>query len=480
MLSEPCVTKQSQNRAVPPPSPHPHPQLCLITYTTQYREGGAELAVAAETHAELRRAEGWEVLIEPVESKGAFVRLITELGGQREARGAQLKELAFFGHSGLYGPMFRTTSMPEQLSPHEWRELVGRVPFSAHAEAHFYACRTARWFAPFFARTFGVRAGGFHEYTSFSSDPERFVLPRFLSPWSAERERSPHPPLYLKGCRGKKSDGVLGSLKKYLGTALEPMTLFEPEQVGVESSYAHVAHLYDEVFADIRVRRDEWRWLQGPLQAAQTPAGEDGLSVLDIGCGNGALLAAISEVVKVREGLGLDASPEMISLAQARQAHRPQLRFEHTSTPSIPLPDASVDLALSLLSWRYLDWDPLMIELMRVIKPGGRLVVIDMVTAPPSLRELPALARDTLKGALQRRLTPTYQAALKRLTAEPAWAEMLRYNPMRAQHELVWYFESRFQGRRVEVLNIGRRARVLAFDSGPLSANRPPLPQSYP
>ena len=38
---------------------------------------------------------------------------------------------------------------------------------------------------------------------------------------------------------------------------------------------------------------------------------------------------------------------------------------------------------------------------------------------------------------------------------------MLRYNPIRAQHEFVWYLESRFPGRHVETLNVGRHARVL-------------------
>jgi len=64
------------------------------------------------------------------------------------------KEVHFLGHSGMYGPMFRTTAMPEQFSPHEWRTLD--IPFAPGGEAFFHACMTARWFAPFFADTFGV------------------------------------------------------------------------------------------------------------------------------------------------------------------------------------------------------------------------------------------------------------------------------------------------------------------------------------
>ena len=59
--------------------------------------------------------------------------------------------------------------MPEQFSPHEWRTLD--LPFAPDGEAFFHACRSARWFAPFFARTFNVPASGFHWYTTVSLDP---------------------------------------------------------------------------------------------------------------------------------------------------------------------------------------------------------------------------------------------------------------------------------------------------------------------
>lgn len=56
---------------------------------------------------------------------------------------------------------------------------------------------------------------------------------------------------------------------------------------------------------------------------------------------------------------------------------------------------------------------------------------------------------------------------------------MLQFNPIRATHEYVWYFESRFPGKKVEVLNLGWNNRVLAFDSGPLQPGRV-APQTYP
>ena len=57
---------------------------------------------------------------------------------------------------------------------------------------------------------------------------------------------------------------------------------------------------------------------------------------------------------------------------------------------------------------------------------------------------------------------------MKRLVANPAWQKMVEYNPIRSEHEMKWYLESRFPGQKAEILNIGWNSRILAFDSGPI------------
>ncbi len=451
-------------------TPH-HKPLIWIGYTTRYRDGGDRLEqVAYSMAADLARERtDASVCCAAVETKRAFVEAMETTA----RRGQRITELHFVGHSGMYGPMFGTTDLPEQFSPHEWRTLAndGVIPFAEDGEAFFHACRTARWFAPFFARTFGLPAHGFHWYTAFSRRPDTFAFapPGYPASW----------PLYLLGCRGKKSHGLLGSTGKHLGLlGHEPIKRFAPEDLDdADASYDPVAHLYDEVFTDITVRRDEWRWIHQHVAALDAAPPK----LLDIGCGNGAMLRELH--ARLPQGLGqsvgVDQSAKMIDLASAHAREVDALSFRTIDGPILPFEDDGFDAVTSLLSFRYLDWDPIMREILRVLKPQGHLLVVDMVTAPMSLDEIGLFVRSKLDQLTRQTQNDSYRAALRRLVSDPRWETMLRYNPIRAEHELTWYLESRFPGHTVELLNVGWHNRVLAFDSGPITSDHV-LPQSYP
>ncbi len=428
-----------------------------IGYTTLYRGGGAKLARAAKTMQRELAAKGRDVVCEAVESKREFVQAMQRI----QAAGRTLQELHFVGHGGMYGPMFRTDAMPEQFSPHEWRNL--KLPFGEQASAYFHTCRSARWFANFFAQTFGVPTYGNWLYTTFSRRPDRFV-PDFAAD-------SSDTPLYIVAVPGKKSHGMVGALRKHVGFSKnQPMLRFAPQLQAPDASYAKVAELYDRAFADIGVRAPELAWLEKHLPA-------DVPLLVDIGTGNGALPARLA--TRIGRAVGLDASPQMIDQARTRHATIPTLEFHVITGPVIPLPDHSVDVVTSLLSWRYLDWDPLMMEIRRVLKPGGRLLVVDMVALPLPWKDVPRFVVDKLRQFRGLGTHRAFAANLKRLVQDPHWQEMLKYNPIRAEHEYRWYFESRFPGRKVEVLTVGTTSRVLAFDTGPLQPGWT-LPQSYP
>ncbi|WP_166906150.1 methyltransferase domain-containing protein [Mycobacterium sp. DL440] len=437
-----------------------------VAHTTHYRGGSDEFAVAAATMSrELTAARpDAEVIVSGLHHKADFV---AELARLTEA-GRMIDQLHLISHSGMYGPMFGSTAWPEQFSPHEWRSMA--IPFTDSGRAYFHACRTARWFAPFFANVFGVPAFGNRNYTTVSARKDRFS-------WAGRHPVS-RADLYLIDAPGKKSHGPLGSVRKYLGAAAQPPVLSMPDPAGTSGSYDPVAELYDRAYADIRVRSAEWRWVSERAARARDNL-DRGLRVLEIGCGTGALLRALDDDGVLDFGIGVDISSAMLAQARRRGRHRPRLRFAAVDGPELDIPDDHVDVVICFLSFRYLDWDPVMAEIRRVLAPGGRLWVVDMVEHPIRARELPVLARSAFEHVRTRRGRPQFAADLTALTAHPAWREMLRHNPIRAEHEYRWYFASRFPGTRLRLLSATPSQRVVAFDSGPLAKGFT-TPLTYP
>ncbi|TGB35827.1 methyltransferase domain-containing protein [Mycolicibacterium peregrinum] len=437
-----------------------------VAHTTHYRGGSAEFAVAAATMARELAAThpDAEVIVSGLQRKADFTAQLTRLS---EA-GRVIDELHLISHSGMYGPMFGSTDWPEQFSPYEWRSMA--IPFTATGRAYFHACRTARWFAPFFANVFGVPAFGNRNYTTVSTRKDRFS-------WAGRRPVS-RPDLYLIDAPGRKSHGPLGAARKYLGAAAQPPVLSMPDPTGAVGSYDPVAELYDRAYADIRVRGTEWRWVSERAAHARAELGR-GLRVLEIGCGTGALLRALDDDGVLDFGIGVDISSGMLAQARNRGRHRSRLRFTAVNGPQLDLPDDHVDVVICFLSFRYLDWDPVMAEIRRVLAPGGQLWVVDMVEHPIRVRELPVLARSALEHMRTRRARPQFAADLAALTGHPAWREMLRHNPIRAEHEYRWYFASRFPGTQLRLLTATPSQRVMAFDSGPLDKGLT-APLTYP
>jgi ubiquinone/menaquinone biosynthesis C-methylase UbiE len=416
--------------------------MILIVYTTEYRTGSDKFArIAATMERETKARYNGDVKCIGIHGK-------KDLNAQFESAtssGKKIEEFHFIGHSGMYGPMYGTMQYPEQYSPYELKNL--NIPFAENAKAFFHCCRSARWFAPFFAEHFKVEAFGYHWYTTFSSDKKKF---KKVTDASAN--------VYAAGCVGKKSHGWIGSVKKYTGTDLEVMKSFKPTNVNADSTYNPVAELYDAVFQDIKVRKDEWNWIEAHL-----PKNKD-ITVVDMGCGNGALLKELSP--RIKNGIGLDISSGILDRARKFTNGISNLEFKQLNGPKLPLEDHSIDVFMSMLSFRYLDWDPLMDEVKRVLKPGGKVMILDMVTVPAKWHEFPKLLKSKMMMYTQRFTQPEFSRNLKTLVNHPAWKEMLKHNPIRAEHEMKWYLESRFPGRKTEKINVGWNSCILAFDSG--------------
>jgi ubiquinone/menaquinone biosynthesis C-methylase UbiE len=431
-------------------------KVILIIYTTLYRKGGSQFPIVAKTLADEKSGSGDEIISRAVESKRDVLRVFDEI----KVAGNLILEFHFVGHSGMYGLMFGTVAFPEQFSPYEWEQL--EIPLADDAAAYFHCCRSARWFAPFFARTFSVKAHGFFWYTTFSKSKTHFKY---------AGSNGDAAKLFTIGCKGRKSHGLLASARKFAGLMpAETMKEFTPVPPSGDTSYDHVAELYDAAFTDIRVRKDEWAWLNEHLP--------DGMvKVLDIGCGNGALLNALSGRISI--GVGVDESAQILERARKRNADKTNLSFEQIDGPVLPFEDASFDVVISLMSFRYLDWDPLLHEIKRVTKPGGKFLIIDMVTVPVKTSEYPRLLKDKFRTVFEQKKNAAFNANLKKLVSHPDWKKMLEYNPIRSEHEMKWYIESRFPGQKMEILNMAWNSRIVAFDSGPVE-NGVEVKLSYP
>jgi len=117
---------------------------------------------------------------------------------------------------------------------------------------------------------------------------------------------------------------------------------------------------------------------------------QPGERILEVGCGTGevALLAATA-TGPTGFVAGIDAAPEMIARAQQKaERRRAAVDYRIGVVEALDFPDASFDVVLSSLMMHHLP-PPLkprgLAEIRRVLKPGGRLLVVDI--APEMTRE---------------------------------------------------------------------------------------------
>jgi ubiquinone/menaquinone biosynthesis C-methylase UbiE len=109
-----------------------------------------------------------------------------------------------------------------------------------------------------------------------------------------------------------------------------------------------------------------------------------GESVLDVGCGTGSVtLPAKQRVGKNGSAAGIDPAPEMIAVAHQKANHAGlDIDFRVGVIESLPYPDGSFDAVTSSLMMHHLP-HPLQVkglaEIYRVLKPGGRLLIVDML-----------------------------------------------------------------------------------------------------
>jgi demethylmenaquinone methyltransferase / 2-methoxy-6-polyprenyl-1,4-benzoquinol methylase len=141
--------------------------------------------------------------------------------------------------------------------------------------------------------------------------------------------------------------------------------------------FDRVARRYDLVNSVLSGGTDAgWR-----RRAARATGLTSGGSALDVACGSGKLTVRLAQIASAGgRVVGLDFSPKMIEVA--RRAH-PGIEFIEGDALTLPFEDASFDASTIAFGLRNLA-HPVrgLSEMLRVLRPGGRAVVLEFVRPP--------------------------------------------------------------------------------------------------
>jgi len=186
--------------------------------------------------------------------------------------------------------------------------------------------------------------------------------------------------------------------------------------------------------------------------------------VLELGCGNGQLLRQLFEEGLIAGGLGLDVSEKMLGFAWRRHEGIAELSFQKVEGSVLPVDDQSVDLVISFLSFRYLDWGGIADEVERV---SQRFLMIDMATT--ELREEERSLYEETRARTERLHAerPEFARALRELVAQPSWHEMLRRHPRKRAKKYEEFLTQRFPKGKWERLYLCFDHSLFAFTLKP-------------
>jgi arsenite methyltransferase len=175
-----------------------------------------------------------------------------------------------------------------------------------------------------------------------------------------------------------------------------------------------------------------------PTALAELEAGE---TVLDLGSGGGIdVLLSAKRVGPTGMAFGLDMTEQMLALAEEnkRKSGLTNVHFLKGEIEHIPLPDNSVDVVISNCVINLsADKDRVLREAFRVLKPGGRLAVSDVVVrgvVPPAIRKSMELWVGCVAGALS---DQDYLAKLSAAGFEGADIEVTRVYTVDDAHEFL-------------------------------------------
>ena len=140
---------------------------------------------------------------------------------------------------------------------------------------------------------------------------------------------------------------------------------------------------------------------------------DDSLVVGDLGCGTGALTEVLAP--SVSRVIAVDASKAMLASARRRLGDAPNVELRQGALESLPVDAGALDVAILFLVLHYVPEPSLALaEARRVLAPGGRLLVVDMMPHE--------------QGDLRERMGHVWQGIGEGMLAE--WMEDAGFGPM--------------------------------------------------
>ena len=144
---------------------------------------------------------------------------------------------------------------------------------------------------------------------------------------------------------------------------------------------------YDKINSILSFGMDRgWR----RLVASHLPSKKH-LDLLDLATGTGAqIIACLESKASIRSCIGADLSIEMLALAKTKIESKPytdRVKFQRADALRLPFPDHSFDAVTFSFGIRNVS-DPLaaLKEIQRILRPGGRCLVLEFSLPPPPLK----------------------------------------------------------------------------------------------
>jgi demethylmenaquinone methyltransferase / 2-methoxy-6-polyprenyl-1,4-benzoquinol methylase len=146
----------------------------------------------------------------------------------------------------------------------------------------------------------------------------------------------------------------------------------------VRAMFDRIAGFYD-LMNSVMTAGMHHRWRARAADLADVRPGD---RVLDVATGTGDLALELAKrVLPGGEVVGSDFSDEMLARARTKAAARPELRFEHGDALALPYADGEFQAATVGFGARnFADLERGIAEMARVVKPGGKVVVLEITT----------------------------------------------------------------------------------------------------